>query len=167
MTEATDKLVNVGALKGPHGLKGQLKAKITLDDPDLLVQAGPLLMEDGTPLTVTHWATAGQGLIALTVKGVDSVGAAIRLRGFVFLERAKFPAQDGEIYLDQLLGLPVLGLDGVPIGHIKTIIDLPAGPALEVERDGAKPLLVPAQPEFVTLDEPVTLTELGMALLAL
>lgn len=162
-----DTLVNVGALKGPHGLKGQVKAKITLDDPDLLVEAGPLLLDDGTELTVTGWMAVGQGLLALTLNGVDSVGAAIKLRGPVFLRRGNFPALDDEIYLDEVVGQDVVGPDGTVVGRVRGIADLPAGPALEIERPDAKPVLVPAQPDFVLLGDEIVLTELGTALLSL
>ncbi len=161
-----EKLIKVGALKGPHGLKGMVKAKIGLDDYDLLVEAGPLLTDDGRELTVTRWNAVGQGLVALTIDGVTTVEQAEQLRNIgVSLDRERFPEDEEEVYLDSLVGANVVGPEGEVIGTVKGPIELPAGPALEVHVGDAIKIL-PLVEEFVMIGDDVELTELGLAVIS-
>lgn len=169
MAKAADKLptglVGVGALKGPHGLKGMVKANIKLDDFDLLVDAGPLLTKDGRALKVTKWQAVGQGLLALAIEGVTSVEGAEALRGLaVHLERGNFPELDGEVFIDELVGRDVVGPDGKVMGKVQGVTDLPAGPAVEV-LVGVDVKVLPLVPDFVEIGETLALTELGVAVL--
>lgn len=167
MTTSDTKLIQVGALKGPHGLKGQVKANIKLDDFDLLMKAGPLLTENGRSFTVKRWNTAGQGLLALTIDGITTIEQAEKLHGIVvYLDRAKWPEDEDAVYLDSLIGAEVLGPDGVAVGKVKAVVELPAGPALEVEMAEAVKVL-PLVEDFVSLGKEILLTELGVAILAI
>ncbi len=161
-----EKRIKVGALKGPHGLKGMVKAKIGLDDYDLLIDAGPLLTDDGRELTVTRWNAVGQGLVALTIDGVTTVEQAEQLRNMsVSLDRERFPEDEDAVYLDSLAGANVVGPDGAVIGVVKGPIELPAGPALEVlVGDDIK--ILPLVEEFVMIGDDVELTELGVAVIS-
>ncbi|PZP40555.1 MAG: 16S rRNA processing protein RimM [Pseudomonas fluorescens] len=166
MVEAV-KLISVGALKGPHGLKGAVKAKIGLDDYDLLVEAGPLISKDGKEFKVTKWQPVGQGLLALTIAGITTVEGAEALKGTeVFLDRNKWPEDEDEVFLDSLVGADVVGPDEAVLGTVKGTVELPAGPALEVIMGDAVKVL-PLDAEFCELDDKVYLTELGVAVLAL
>lgn len=166
-------LVHVGALKGPHGLKGLVKAKIGLEDYDLLVEAGPLYAEEpGTKgtrhrkLTVLRWQAVGQGLVALQIEGVTTVEQAEALKGIaVSLDRTRFPEEDDEVYLDSLAGANVVGPDGAVIGVVKGPVELPAGPALEV-LVGEDVKILPLVEEFCVIGDEVELTELGVAILS-
>ena len=185
-----DKLVRVGALKGPHGLKGMVKAKIGLEDYDLLIQAGPLYVEEprnqgteeprnrgtkeprsqGTQeprtLKVLRWQAVGQGLVALEIEHVTTIEQAETLRNVaVSLMRSRFPEDENAVYLDALEGADVVGPDGTVLGHVEGWNELPAGPALNVRvNDSVK--VLPLNDAFVSLGEAVELTELGVAVLA-
>lgn len=159
------KLVKVGALKGPHGLKGLVKAKITLDDVDLVRSAGPMVLEDGRTFVVEEIATAGQGLFALKLAGVETIEQAEKVGGLMYLDRAKWPEDEGEVYLDALVGREVVGPEGEVVGVVAQIVNLPAGAALEVEVGGKKKL-VPVVEDFVAVGDEIRLTALGLAVLA-
>ncbi len=161
-----EKLIRVGALKGPHGLKGLVKAKIGLEDYDLLVEAGPLMADDGRSFKVVRWQAVGQGLVALQIDGVTTVEQAEALRNMaVSLERSRFPEDEDEVYLDALEGAEVVGPDGAVLGVVEGWNELPAGPALNV-RVGDAIKVLPLNDAFVTLGDKVELTELGVAVLA-
>lgn len=165
MAEAV-KLVSVGSLRGPHGLKGMVKAKIGLDDYDLLIEAGPLVTKDGRTFEVTQWQAVGQGMVALTIKGVTSIDTAETLKGIeVFLDRNRWPEDEDEIFLDELVGAEVVGPDGAVVGIVKSTVELPAGVALEVEMNG-KVKVLPLEAAFLQIGEAVELTELGLAVLS-
>ncbi len=159
------KLISVGSLRGPHGLKGMVKAKVGLDDYDLLIDAGPLQTKDGRTFKVTRWQQVGQGMLALTIEGVTSIDAAETLKGVeVFLDRNQWPEDEDEVYLDELVGADVIGPDGSVIGTVKGTVELPAGPALEVEMDGVVKVL-PLEEGFLQIGDAIELTELGLAVL--
>jgi ribosomal 30S subunit maturation factor RimM len=172
--------LKIGALKGPHGLQGWVKAALTLEDPQLLAELGTCQLEDGRALTITGIKQVGQGLMAIKIEGIDTPEATAPIRGALYLDAAAVPVDDDEILLADLLGQPLYGPDETTIvGTITDIRELPAGPALTITLpavEGAptppkpKTALVPLEEEFILLDaEPIraTLTELGLALLAL
>lgn len=162
-----EKLVHVGALKGPHGLKGMVKAKIGLDDYDLLIDAGPLLADDGRQFTVLRWNAVGQGLVALTLEGITTIEQAETLRNVtVSLDRERFPEDEETLYLDSLPGMEVLGPDGAVVGTVDSWQELPAGPALNV-RMGDELKVLPLEDAFVSLGDTVELTDLGLAVLSI
>lgn len=163
---AERKLVRVGALKGPHGLKGLVKAKIMLDDVELVQVAGPVIMEDGREFVVEQIDTAGQGLFALRLKGIETIEQAEKIGGLIYLDRAGWPEEEGEVYLDALVGRVVMGPDGAVVGPVTQILNLPAGPALEVEIDSKKKL-VPVVDAFVAVGDEIVLTEMGLAVLTI
>ncbi|RYG58859.1 MAG: 16S rRNA processing protein RimM [Alphaproteobacteria bacterium] len=159
------KLISVGSLRGPHGLKGMVKAKVGLEDYDLLVEAGPLQSADGRTFKVTRWQQVGQGMLALTIEGITSIDAAETLKGIeVFLDRNRWPEDEDEVYLDQLVGADITGPDGTLVGTVKATVELPAGPALEVEMDGVVKV-IPLEEAFLQIGETIELTELGLAVL--
>lgn len=161
-------MVHVGALKGPHGLKGLVKAKLNLDDANLVL-SGTLVLPDGRALTVTHWQPVGQGLVALRIQGVETIEQAEALRGKpVQMDRSAWPEVAGEVFLDTFVGRAVHDEAGTAYGTVKAVVALPAGPALEITPlDGGKTHLVPALPDFVTLTETAILTPLGVAVIQL
>lgn len=165
-----DKLVHVGALRGPHGLKGLVKAKLTLDDPQLAVTGGPLYAADGRAFKVMKVQQAGQGLLALTIDGVGTPEQAEALKGVaVYLDRTHWPEDPVAVYLADIAGAHVVAEDGTVLGTVGKSIELPAGPALEVARvsDG-KTVILPLEDAFVAaLGETVDVTDLGAQVLAL
>lgn len=153
--------VVVGALRGPHGLRGLVKAKIGLDDPDLLL-SGPLVAEDGRQWRVKKWQQVGQGLLALQLEGVESIEAAEGLRGItVKMDRSGWEADDGEVFVAALVGMKVRDADGGEVGRVLAVPELPAGPAVEIEAANGKRALVPVAVEFMVVGDEIELTELG------
>lgn len=104
-------------------------------------------------LAITQVREHAGGLVACA-QGVADRNAAELLRGArVFLARADFPpAQDGEYYWVDLIGLAVVNREGVPLGHVRDL--LATGPqttlVLEYE-EGGKPRerLIPFVSAFV------------------
>ncbi|NBX86317.1 MAG: 16S rRNA processing protein RimM [Proteobacteria bacterium] len=152
--------VTVGALRGPHGLRGMVKAKIGLDDPDMLL-SGPVVAEDGRQWRVKKWQQVGQGLLALQLEGVASIEAAEGLRGIAIkMDRSGWAVDEGEVFVAALVGMVVRDAVGDEVGRVVAVTELPAGPAVEIEVNGKRGL-VPVAVEFMAVAESITLTELG------
>jgi ribosomal 30S subunit maturation factor RimM len=162
-------LLHVGALRGPHGLHGWVKAALTLDNPQLLLQT-PVQLADGRTLTVVTLKPVGQGLMGLQLEGISTPEAAAMLKGPLYLPRTAIPVAADEVLLANLVGRPLLAADGNVAGTISAIRALPAGPALEINVPGRKTsALIPIVADFLLLEaeDRVTLTELGKALLTI
>jgi ribosomal 30S subunit maturation factor RimM len=169
----TRDLVCVGALKGPHGVKGLVKAKITLENPDLLKTGGGFWVAAtaeavpmDAPLKVRRWQAAGQGLLALQIDGVDHMKAAEALpRGLMWVDASGWPRPKNAIWLRACVGLPVTHNADV-LGHVTDTLDLPAGPAVLVADAAGVGRIVPLDPACASLEEgQIVVTELGAALL--
>jgi 16S rRNA processing protein RimM len=86
---------------------------------------------------------AGQAL-AVKLEGIDTVDAARLLNGAeVQVDRSALPPTGPkEYYLHDLLGLDAVNREGIPLGRVDELLDMPAHPLL-VLRDGKVERLVP------------------------
>jgi 16S rRNA processing protein RimM len=82
------------------------------------------------------------GVLRETVAGMK--GALVVLRP----EELNEPAQEELTFLDAV-GFEIIGPDGARIGILVDVIETPAHPVLEIERDDGREVLVPAIEEVV------------------
>lgn len=171
----TTNIMTIGALKGPHGLQGWVKANLKLEDPAFILDLEGLMVGE-TPIEVLNIKAVGQGLFALQIKSISTPEAAAALRGLITIPRANMPVDEDEVLLADLIGQPLFGPDAAPVGTIQAVQELPAGPALVVELPLAegttkpKTVLIPVEEDFVELEAAptkATLTEFGLSLLTL
>ena len=150
-----------------------MKAKITLEYPDLLKTGGGFWVAAtaeavpmDAPLKVRRWQAAGQGLLALQIDGVDHMKAAEALpRGLMWVDASGWPRPKNAIWLRACVGLPVTHNADV-LGHVTDTLDLPAGPAVLVADAPGVGRIVPLDPACASLEEgQIVVTELGAALL--
>ena len=141
--------VVLGRIGAPFGVHGWLKVQ-SFTDPVEGITGYPLWeLHRGASLgrrELLEWKRAGSG-VAVRLAGVDSREAAQALTGAeVRVERAALPpAAPGEYYWHDLIGLDAFSLQGVPLGRVAGILDLPAHPVLVLEGDRER--LVPLVPE--------------------
>lgn len=105
-----------GKILSTHGLAGELRVQPWCDSPQELAMLGRLYLDAGkTPLTVTG-ARAHKSMVLLKVKGIDTIDEAAALRGRVlYADRADMPLEEGQYFIQDLLGLEVVDADD---GHI-------------------------------------------------
>lgn len=171
----TNTRITIGALKGPHGLQGWVKANLKLEDPALILELKGLMVGE-TPIEVLNIKAVGQGLFALQLKGVTTPEAASALRGLITVARENMPVDDNEVLLADLIGQPLYGPEGNVVGTIQAVNELPAGPAFIIALPLAsgetkqKTALIPLEEAFIELEAApakATLTEFGLSLLSL
>lgn len=158
-------------LTQPHGLKGQLKAKILLENATLL-QKGPLeTSREGLTLTVTKIQPQPGGTALLTLAESADRTTAESFQGLtLFIARSALPQpSENEVYLHDLLQKQVLSPTGDTLGTVTALRETPGHDHLEITLPGGKTVLVPAHPEcFEDLAAPtLTLTGLGHQLATL
>jgi 16S rRNA processing protein RimM len=144
-----DRPVVLGRIGAPFGVQGWLKVQSYTDPVEGIVKY-PVwgLSRDGSlgRKAVLDWKRAGPG-VAVRLEGVESREAAQALTGAeVCVERAELPpTAPGEYYWHDLIGLDAFSPQGVPLGRVAGILDLPAHPVLLLEGDRER--LVPLVPE--------------------
>ena len=152
----TDHLA-VGAIAGPHGVRGQFKVKLFAETPAALEQYGALQIDDGRALKLSVKSVNSKGLVIVSAVGVTSREAAEELRGMLLsTSRASLPdpAED-ELYHADLLGAAVFHEDGTNLGEVVALYNFGAGEIIEVKPAFGSSVMLPfAGESVVSVDIP-------------
>ena len=136
----------VGVIERPHGVRGEVAVELRTDEPERRFAPGQVLREEGGTrlFTVRSVRDHSGRLLVRFAELVDRAGAEAA-RGTLLIaavEPDERPAESGEFYDRQLIGLRVTTLDGADVGRVGSVLHLPAQDVLEIETD-AGPRLVP------------------------
>jgi 16S rRNA processing protein RimM len=144
----------LGRITGVHGLKGEVKALVAVDDLETLAAVAELELD-----TVSyHISTARfqkQSLL-LSLAGVQTREQAEKLVGKdIWIDPARLPQLPaGEYYWFEILGLSVFRADnGSYLGKIKAIMPTPAHDVYVVQEREVE-YLVPAVSEVILSIDP-------------
>ena len=157
-----DRLLLMGRVTRPHGVRGEMKVAPETDDPQrfdgldrLFVGAAPESAQEREVEHVRFQYPKGRTVVLLSVVGIDSVEAAGDLRGLsVYADPDDLPPlADGEAYLHDMIGLTVIRVDedGAELGELGTVRDLYDGSQLlfAIARPDGPDVLLPDVDEFV------------------
>ena len=126
--------MQVAEFGAPHGLKGEVRLKVLTEEPETLLECGPLTGQDGRAFTLTDLRPARNVMIA-RVKGVryrDEAEGFNRVK--LYLDRSALPApQEDEFATLDLIGCAVVDEAGERLGRIRSVPDFGAGDLLEIE----------------------------------
>ncbi|STZ75404.1 ribosome maturation factor RimM [Bergeriella denitrificans] len=133
----TQQRVAMGYIKGVFGIKGWVKVSASTEYSDSLLDYPEwLLSKDGNTLTVSVEAgkVAGDEL-QVKFEGIDDRDRAFALRGYTIeIPREAFaPAEEGEYYWADLVGMSVVNRDGIVFGQVKNLLETGANDVLVVE----------------------------------
>ena len=134
-------------------MRGLVKVRSYGDDPQTLEQYGPLYnSETGNQThTITLKHQAGGAWIA-QVDDITDRNDAEKLRGTqLWLDRSQLPELDGEdgYYHSDLIGMRVIGLDGVGWGEVIAVENFGASDLLEIKPAGKPSFYIPFVDSFV------------------
>ena len=121
-----DRFLEVGEIVNTHGVKGEVKIMPWADSPEFLCQFDTLYL-DGKPVRLRSVRT-NKTLVLASLEGVDTVEAAMRLKGKVLsIDRTGVVLPEGRHFLADLMGLTVLdAATGEELGVIQDILTPPA-----------------------------------------
>jgi 16S rRNA processing protein RimM len=146
---AHDKLVLVARLGAAHGIKGEVRLKTFTQDPFAVADYGPLMAADGRSFAIeTVREAAGSSspdMLIVRLKGVRDRSAAEALNGIelsVPQERLP-PAEEGEYYHADLIGLVAVTVAGETLGTVVGVPNYGAGDLLEIAPPAGKTILIP------------------------
>ena len=146
------KHLECGKIINTHGFRGTVKLESWCDSPDVLAGLKTLWLEEGggyRPCRVKHASLFRQFVLA-DLEGVESEEAANALRNrVVFAAREDLPLADGDHFVVDLIGLPVIDADsGEALGELIDVKQYGARD-LYVVRTATGEHMIPAVPEFV------------------
>lgn len=143
MSAASRKQVCVARIGAPHGVRGDVKLWPFTQDPYAVADYGPLATADGRNLEIAALRAAKDHLVA-HLKGVDTREAAERLNGVeLYVARdALPPADDGEYYHTDLIGLAAVTTQDEAVGRIVAVHNFGAGDIIEIAPEGGGPTLL-------------------------
>lgn len=151
-------LLEIGHLRRAHGTRGQVNVQLATDRLERLEPGTRWFARDGW-LTVVA-ATAHQDRWLVTFEEITDRAAAQRYTNTpVYAE----PLDDtGELWVHELIGTPVVDLDGTPRGHCVAVLANPAADLLELDGGALVPVVfvVEHSPERIVIDPPAGLFEL-------
>ena len=142
--------VLVGTIGRAHGLRGEVSVHVRTDEPERRFTPGASLRVGDRPRTVAS-ARWHSGTLLLGLEGVTDRTAAEALRGrelWADVPADEAPADEGEYWDRQLVGLEVLDAAGAVAGTIGEVLHLPAHDVLVVRTPGGD-RLVPFVSEVV------------------
>jgi 16S rRNA processing protein RimM len=136
--------VKIARIVGVHGVRGLLKLRLFLDDPDLFTEFSGLVDSAGKPVSL-RLKNAHKGNFLAEMDGISDRTAAEALRGMdIFASRAELPeAGENEFYFDDLVGLAAVTPEGSPLGRIAAIEDYGAGPVVSLRLTAGGEALLP------------------------
>lgn len=136
-TPSPDKLVKIGQLKKPYGIKGWLWVFSETDERDAIFAMQPWWIKTATgirPLTVVDWRQQGNGLVA-QFEQIPDRNIAETMNG-VAIWTAKDalpePAED-EYYWSDLVGVKVINEQEEYLGDIAEMFETGAHDIMRVE----------------------------------
>jgi len=147
----TRDMVLVGAITGAHGIRGEVKLRSFTADPSALASYSPLETAKGAKIEIQRMRPQKDGFIAI-LKGVTDRNAAEALKGTeLFVPRERLPEPDeDEVYVHDLIGLPVHLADGSLLGEIVDVADYGAGDLIDVRVEGRRDtVLIPFADQYV------------------
>lgn len=158
MNQAPTDLREIGRIVRPHGVEGAFKVAPETDDPDRFlslerVYVGP---NEGTTTSFDIVSVRiqpskyGQTVI-LELEGVTDRTAAEQMgKPRVFAAETDLPAlEEGEYYMDELIGLDVDDGTGEVVGTVADVLELPGQDRLLIRKKSGAEVLFPFVPDLV------------------
>ncbi len=138
------RLIVLGVITAPHGIRGQVKIRSFTANPEDLTAYGPLTSKSGAVFEVKITSHTKDVLIA-DIKGVNSRDDAEKLRGIeLCVPRSALPDSDeNEYYHEDLVGLKVQTQSGEPYGIIEAVHNFGAGDLVSLKLISGKEELLP------------------------
>lgn len=152
------RFIECGKIINTHGCRGEVKAEPWTDSPRDIIDLGRVFIGDGEDkreVKITRGAVMQGRFLLLGLEGVADMDAADALRNTVlYAAREDFHLADGQYFLSDAIGLPVLdareGREGVTLGVVEDILPNAASQIYTVKTPNGAEVLVPAVPAFIT-----------------
>jgi 16S rRNA processing protein RimM len=127
----------VGVIGRPHGVRGEVAVELRTDEPERRFAPGQRLREEGgTRLFTVRSVRDHSGRLLVRFAELADRAGAEAARGTLLIAAVapnERPAEPGEFYDRQLIGLRVTRPDGTDVGTVESVLHLPAQDVLEIQ----------------------------------
>ena len=141
-----------GKIINTHGFRGTVKLESWCDAPEILAGLDTLWFEKNGVYTPKHVLRASvfRQFVLMDLEGVADEDAANALRNtVVFASREDLPLDEGDVFIVDLIGLPVKHADsGELLGELKDV-NTRGARDLYIVKTPTGEYMIPAVPEFV------------------
>jgi len=147
-----EKKLCIASVSSAHGIKGHLKIRTFLADPESILDYKDLYFEDGSLFSIKKILRINKGSVIAVVDGISDRNKAEEYKGKnLYIDRERLPRlEEDTFYHTDLINLAVHDKSGNVVGFIKHVHDYGAGPLLEVcDSETHKSVLVPFRSEAV------------------
>lgn len=130
----TDRLVCLGIITSPHGIKGAVKIKTFTEKPENISSYGELI-NGNENYKIDSISIAGDNLVVATLNGVNSRNEAELLRNKkLYATQDKLPELDNEteFYHNDLIDMEVKLENNESYGYVKFVHNFGSGDILEI-----------------------------------
>ena len=141
-----------GKIINTHGIAGAVKLESWCDSPEVLASLETVYFKKGEvykPVEVLR-ASVFKRFVLMTLEGITDIDAAAALKEtVVYADRDELPIEEGQHFIADLVGLPVIDADsGKEYGILDDVINTGASDIYVIKsEDGEK--MMPAVDEFV------------------
>lgn len=145
----------LGVITGAHGIQGAVKIKSFTADPADVAAYGPVSDKAGQRAFKLKIVGEQKGLVIASIDGIRDRNAAEMLRGVeLYVPRDRLPpAEDGEYFVEDLIGMEIASQDGTLLGTVKGVHEFGAGPIIEIAfSDGREELYSFSHANFPEVD---------------
>jgi 16S rRNA processing protein RimM len=136
--------IKIGQIVASFGLKGQVKVKSLTDFPSRFEKGSRLRLKgEWVEVEACRWQ---DGRPVLQLSGVRNIDQAQALKWeYLEIPASSLPTlSEEEFMLDDLLGLQVITTEGVVLGQLDSVMNMPAQDVLVVGT-----IMIPAVKQFV------------------
>lgn len=132
-----EKRVCLGAFAGAHGVRGEIKIRAFTEAEENISAYGPLSDDKRRAFTIKVLRVLKPGLVLARAAEIATREEAEALAGVrLYVDRnALPPAEEGEFYIEDLVGLHAFDEDGAPLGRVAAMHNFGAGDILELAGD--------------------------------
>ncbi len=151
---AIQKYLECGKIVSTHGVRGTVRLESYCDSPETLAKLRRMYRKnaDGEfELMKVRAASVQKHMVLCTFEGFTVLEQAIAMKGVtVYADRDDIKKNDGDIFVVDMLGLPVIDAEsGEEYGTLSEVLT-PAGRDVYVVADvRGGTFMIPAVPEFV------------------
>lgn len=150
-----EKLVKIGKIIAPHGVRGLVKIKSYTDTPSALAEYSDIYDKSGEKISV-EVKSANKDMLIAYIENVESREDAEEIsKTDLYITRDSMPAlEEDDFYIEDLVGMQVMDNSNGHVGEIIDVRNFGAGDVLEIKfsKDGKKEYVAFTKKNFPTVD---------------
>lgn len=147
-----DNFILIGQVTGTFGIKGELKVYSESDFIEYRFRKDATIVFSDETVHKVSSSRFHKGNVLITIDELYNINLVLDKVGMkIYADKLDIPPlDDGEYYIDYLIGLKVYNQENIYLGIINEVIEIPSGYILEIikEEDNSR-FLLPFVDEFV------------------